>query len=71
MKRFNAKDVLKLMISVLLEYLEDLKKYQGKEGEEFQYGERVAYTECLEYIQLWEKAEENGLNFDIENRYPL
>ena len=71
MRKLKAEEVLKMLIDLLLEYIDDLKDYKDQESTQFQYGERSAYTECIEYIQLWERAEENGLTFDIEERYPL
>lgn len=67
----TAEQVLKKMINLLGEYLDGLKEYGDREGEQFQYGEKVAYVECLEYIQLWENSEKFGLDFDIESKYPL
>ena len=52
-------------------YMEELFQCQGEERNEFQYGERTAYTECLEWIQMWKYADINGLDFDIEQKYPL
>ena len=71
MKRLKEKEILELMINVLISYLDEMKEYQDVESEQFKYGEKVAYIECLEYLQIWEKANEYGLNFDIEKRYPL
>lgn len=70
MKKKNADEVLENMIRTLLLYLEELSESE-KDGNGFLYGERTAYTECLEWAQEWEKAEEVGLDFDIEKRYPL
>lgn len=67
----NADEVLKRLIKLLLISLEELSEYQDLEGQQFEYGERLAYTECLECIQLWKGASQNGLDFDIEKRYPL
>lgn len=67
----NAEDVLKKLIKLLLICLEELSEYQDVEEQQFEYGERLAYTECLECIQLWKDAYQNGLDFDIEKRYPL
>lgn len=66
-----AEKILMTLINLLLNYLEDLKDYKNIETEQFQYGEKVAYTECLEYLQLWEGAAANGLDFNIEEKYPL
>ena len=71
MQKQDAEVILKGMIECILLYLDELKEFQNCEKQQFQYGERTAYTECLEWIQLWAFAEENGLDFDIEKRYPL
>ena len=44
-------------------------KSTAKDG--FTYGEKTAYAECLEIIQLWEESESNGLDYEIEERFPL
>ena len=67
----SSDEVLQRMIERLLVYIEELSDYKNVEGQQFQYGERLAYTECLEWIQEWKYAEYNGLNFDIEEKYPL
>lgn len=66
-----AEKILLTLINLLLNYLEDLKDYKNIETDQFQYGEKVAYTECLEYLQLWENTAANGLDFNIEEKYPL
>ena len=69
MKR-SAKEMLEYMARILLLYLEELSGV-GSSDDPFLYGEKTAYTECLEWVQTWEEAEQNGLGFDIEGRYPL
>ena len=71
METKSAEEVLEMMIKTLLVYLEELFEYKDIKTQQFQYGERLAYTECLEWIQSWEKAKINGLDFDIEQKYPL
>lgn len=71
MQKKNAEEILAAVIPLLLTYVEELFAYKDRAGEQFQYGERVAYTECLEWLQCWEKANEHGLNFEIERRFPL
>ena len=66
-----ADEVLILLTDVLLRYLEQLKDARAAGENSFVYGEQTAYTECLEWIALWEDAAEHGLDFDIEKRYPL
>lgn len=70
MQKRSAQEVLEYMIPLLLLYLEELSD-STPTGEQFIYGEKTAYTECLEVLQSWEKAAEYGLDFDIEERYPL
>ncbi len=67
----SAEEVLKRMIGSLLFYIDELSEFKDRKGQQFQYGERLAYTECLEWIQEWQYAAKNGLDFDIEKRYPL
>ena len=67
----NAEEVLEMMIEMLLIYIEELFDCKDEEGQQFEYGERLAYTECLEWIQKWKYSRINGLDFDIEERYPL
>lgn len=67
----SADEVLKDMIGLLLQYVDELSKEQSDKNAEFAYGERTAYTECLEMLQKWENAEAAGLDFDVEEKYPL
>ena len=71
MQKKNAEEILEMMIKVLLLYIDELFVCTDEGNEAFQYGERTAYTECLEWIQLWRYAEANGLDFNIEEKYPL
>lgn len=70
MKKYTAEETLTYLIEQLLEYMEELKESE-ESAEPFCYGEKTAYAECLEIIQNWEKAEERGLGFNIESKYPL
>lgn len=64
--------VLIRLIDLLIPYIEELYARKEENGDiEFLEGERTAYTECLEVIQQWDRAEENGLNWNIEERFPL
>lgn len=67
----QAKETLMYMIETLLFYLEELSEVQDDENEQFAYGGKTAYTECFEMLQLWEEAKEVGLDFNIEEKYPL
>ena len=66
----RAEEGLEHMISLLLLYLKELLEAENANAP-FLYGKRTAYTECLEWLQEWEQAEDNGLDFEIEKRYPL
>lgn len=67
----SAEEILMNMIEALQGFLEELSEVSDRYTEQFEYGEKTAYIECLEMIQLWKKAKSNGLNFDIEKRFPL
>ena len=67
----KAKEVLEYMVERLSEYLEELRDTKPEDADCFGYGERTAYTECLEMIRLCKKADRIGLDFEIEKKYPL
>ena len=71
MHKRSAEDVLESMIQILLTYVDELFVYKNDENHQFQYGERLAYTECLEMLQEWKYAPLNGLYFNVEEKYPL
>ena len=56
-----ADEVLILLTDVLLRYLEQLKDARAAGENSFLYGEQTAYTECLEWIGLWEHAHRKAL----------
>ena len=61
MKKHTAHDILIKITETLLKYLEELSCLE--KSNEFAYGERVAYIECLEIIQV-DKFVELGYNFN-------
>lgn len=67
----NEDDALQQITDRLIAYIEELFEFKDELETQFQYGERVAYTECLEWIQKFGKAKNLGLDFDIEKRFPL
>ena len=71
MPKKTANELLIFLIPLLTAYLEDLSSSSALDADQFCYGEKIAYTECLELLQQWEFAEANGLDFDVENRFPL
>ncbi len=64
----NAEKILQYLKNLLEGYLRDLSSIKSCG---FLYGEKTAYTECLEIIQNWDDAKLVGLDYDIEKRYPL
>lgn len=66
----TAEEILIEMIELFQEYLEDIQG-TGEDMEGFLYGEKTAYVECLEIIQHWSKAYMYGLNYKIEEKFPL
>ena len=67
----NTEETLIYLIDLLLFYLEELKDEKDIPSQQFTYGEKTAYTECLEVLQLWKHSHEHGLDFDIEAKFPL
>ena len=64
----TAEGVLKALIESIEYTLEELN---GTESDPFCLGQRYAYVECLEIIQQWEKAASAGLDYVVEDRFPL
>ena len=67
----DAKTVLMDAILTLIEYLTELSDVRNTPEDQFVYGEKTAYTECLEWLFHWDEAEILGLKFDVEKRFPL
>ena len=65
----SAEGILKYLIDILEEDLEELNTLEVVD--DFSNGEKHACVECLEVIREWEKAEDYGLDYDIEERFPL
>ena len=71
MQKKTATELLKIMIPLLISYLKELSNATALEKNQFLHGEQTAYTECLEWLQLWEFSESFGLDFNVEQRFPL
>ncbi len=69
-RKRKAEDILIDMIHFFQEYLDAINDYNDVDMD-FLEGEKFAYVECLEMIQEWEKADEYGLDYDIEEKYPV
>ena len=64
----NSKEILIYLIETLLFYLEELSE---GDMDFFVYGEKTAYVECLEILKGWEESTYHGLDFEIEEVYPI
>ena len=71
MQKKTANELLIFLIPLLTSYLEELSSSSALDENQFCYGEKTAYTECLEWLKEWEFAEMFGLDFEVENRFPL
>lgn len=69
MKNKSAQEVLEDLVGLLEEHLRVLS--MGEAKNQFLCGEKYAYVECLEVIQSWGRAADFGLDYDIEERFPL
>ena len=73
MELLAADDLLRYLIELLVQNLQEIcviEKLPASQSE-FGRGMKNAYVECLETIQMWNKAAENGLDWDIESRFPV
>ena len=71
MNKKTASELLSYVLPLLIYYLEELSTVSASDANQFLYGEKTAYAECLEWLQQCEYAENYGLDFDIEQRFPL
>ena len=73
--KLSAEDTLLLLMDEITTALEELQADQNKDGgnptNKYVDGAKSAYVTCLEYLKYWEKAEEYGLDFDIEEIFPV
>ncbi len=69
MKKMSAEETLIKLIESLTRSLTELE--ECAEQNDFIYGEKTAYVECLEWVQSWNAAKENGLDYEVEKRFPL
>ena len=69
----EARETLLDLIDEITSSLEELQNIE-ESGELDLYGEgaKAVYVELLEFIQQrWKESEEQGLDFDIEERFPV
>ncbi len=73
-KKLSAEETLLLLMDEITTSLEELQAVQNEDGRptnKYVDGAKNAYVTCLEYLKYWEKAEEYGLDFDIEEIFPV
>lgn len=66
----TAEETIKHLIELVQLNLEELEAATEIDNL-FLHGEKVAYVECLEVLQKWECAVDLGLDYDIEERFPI
>lgn len=71
MQEKSAGEVLCYLAGLLVAYLEELQYISVNSENQFAYGEKTAYVECLEIIQAWESTRLFHFSFDVEDRFPL
>ena len=71
LSKITADQVLLNLIDYLLTTLEEGSDEYGNPLSEKAAIVRMVCVACLELIQMWEFAEENGLDFNIEENYPV
>ncbi len=61
------------IIQRIKEYLERCldELYEETETNDFIYGAKSAYVECLELLQSLKSSKRLGLHYNIEEKYPL
>ena len=71
-RKLSATDVLSFLADECLYTLHELGEVE-KKGllTDRQFGMRMQAVACLEILQQWEHADELGLDFNIENSFPV
>ena len=73
MGKMNAEETLLYIIDYISGNLDELQEIlKARVPNPFAHGQATALVECLEEIQrLWEDAEKEGLDYIIEEVYPV
>ncbi|MBQ4049500.1 MAG: hypothetical protein IJD07_02485 [Clostridia bacterium] len=58
------------IVSIILDRLRELYDCNAY-NYDFVHGQKTAYVECLEIIQLYDKSSPPMLPFDIEEKFPI
>lgn len=61
----REEDILTYLTDLFEEYLSELKEIKEEDENQFAYGEKVAYTECLDLIRMWREAQKRKVDFSV------
>lgn len=61
----REEDLLTYLTDLFEEYLFELKETKKRTENQFAYGEKVAYTECLDLIRMWRESQKRKLDFSV------
>ena len=71
MEKQEAKASLIWIERWLESVIAELSEIKDEADGQFAYGEKVAYTECYEKLEIWKEAKKYGWEEDIEKKFPL
>lgn len=71
MEKQEAKTSLIWIERWLESVIAELSEIKDDADGQFAYGEKVAYTECYEKLEIWKEAKKYGWEEDIEKKFPL
>ena len=71
MEKQEAKTSLIWIERWLESVIAELSEIKDEADGQFAYGEKVAYTECYEKLEIWKEAKKYGWEDDIEKKFPL
>ncbi len=73
MEKLNAYEMIRYLIDNSLITLEEIADVEKKRDiTQFEFGLRTAHVEILEIIEsFWDSAKAEGLDWDIEERFPV
>lgn len=66
-----SKKILQDLINNFYIRLDEIAALDAEDLNSFIYGEQSVYLRCLKHIQEWDKNKELGIDFDIDEKYPL
>ncbi len=61
----REEDILTYLTDLFEEYLSELKEIKEEDENQFAYGEKVAYMECLDLIRMWRESQKRKVDFSV------